>query len=651
MTEAAFGRDDPDLQRRILDAMPGGVVHVRRDGAVLLANAEAVRLLGLSYDQITARYTRDWEGETLREDGSPCPAAEYPVSRCLATGQAQPPMTIGVRPPGGEIRWAVYTAIPVPDPAGGPPMGAVVTFLDVTGRRRVEEALRSSEETFRQLVLALPDYICLVDRQGRIEFINRGGGVNVAEVVGKSFVDFSVEADRARCAEALARVFRDGQPEDYITHILDGRTYNNHLAPLRGPDGSVDRVLAVCSDLTDQRRSEEERRKLDDRIRDAQRLEGMALLAGGIAHDFGNLLVGVRGCIDLALERTRGTAVEDAVRPLLLDARTAALRSSELTQQLLAYSGRGAIVAGKVDVGDLAEETVQLLKATLVPRTKDPPTIRLEVGRDVPAALADATQVRQVVLNLLTNAVEAGARTIVVRTGRVLAADASDRGSFATGLDKAEYAEVEVEDDGSGMSEATRIKIFDPFFTTKFVGRGLGLAAVLGIVRGHKGGIGVTSAVGVGTRFRVLFPAATHRTPPRLDRPPTPLPCTSPAPEPPAVLVVDDEHHVRKVARLALEGNGLRVLTAESGQQAIELLKADPAGVGLVLLDLLMPDMHGLDACDALRRLRPDLRVVLSSGYGEDAPPERLRGFTGVLRKPWAIEELLETVRKAMAAP
>jgi two-component system, cell cycle sensor histidine kinase and response regulator CckA len=498
-----------ELAAEILESVPGGVVVVSPTGAVLRANAEATRVLGLSYDALTRRFITDFAPATLHEDGSPCPAEEYPVARCLATGQPQPPMTIGVRQPGGDVLWAVFRAVPLQTQAG---RGAVVTFIDVTERKRAEDALRRSEDRFRALVERSPDHILVIDREARVEFINRPSpAFSREEVHGHTLFELAPPADHPRLRASLDAAFR-GEATRWEGADTRGRTYESQALPLRDESDRITRVMLLSTDVTERRQAEAERRRLDQGLMEAQRLGSLALFAGGVAHDFNNLLVGIRCNVDMTLQRL---PEETKARALLEDARRATLRASELIEQLIAYSGQRAMPPEPVDLNALTEEMHRLARATLSKKAD----VRLELAPSLPPVVADATQARQVVMNLITNASEAlGGRagTIVVRT-RV--ADADEVRGWADALRPpsdaadARYVVVEVQDDGCGMDAATRARIFDPFFSTKLAGRGLGLAAVLGIVRGHRGAIGIESAPGGGATFRVALPASGGAAP------------------------------------------------------------------------------------------------------------------------------------------
>ena len=382
----------------------------------------------------------------------------------------------------------------------------------------------------------------------------------------------------------------------------------------------------------------DQRRRADEQMRNAQKLESLGVLAGGIAHDFNNLLVGVLGNAGLALLELPD---DSPARQPIRDIEVSAQRAADLTRQMLAYSGRGRFRVEPVDLSAVVEEMSQLLRRVISKQTH----LSLRLGRQVPAVVADVTQLRQVVMNLITNASDALGETggtVTLETGTVMANRAMLASTYLNEeLPPGRYVYLAVSDTGSGMDAATSARIFEPFFTTKFTGRGLGLAAVLGIVRGHKGAISVESAPGRGTRFRVLLPATTTMAGSADAAPGAALGQGAGL-----VLLVDDEEAVRGLARRVLERGGYQVLEAGSGEDALALLRDHPASVCAVVLDLTMPGLGGEATLQQLRQIRPDLPVIVSSGY----VPEEEGTMAGVpfLAKPYRPSELVDAVKQAI---
>jgi len=326
------------------------------------------------------------------------------------------------------------------------------------------------------------------------------------------------------------------------------------------------------------------------------------------------------------------------------DIKTAARRAADLCKQLLAYAGMGRFRSEAVNLSALVREMTELLRVT-VARAQ----LELALAPDLPSVDADPSQMQQIIMNLLTNAADAvgGSGTITVATG----VQSCDRAYLHSpylneDLPEGRYVYLEVSDNGCGMDGTTQHRLFDPFFTTKFVGRGLGLAAVLGIVRAHNGTIKVSSEPGRGSSFRVLLPASEH-------------PVASQEGEGAigeswrgsgTVLVVDDEAAVRDVATRLLSRLGFQVLAAQSGSEALALLEKASEEVRLVLLDLSMPRMNGEQAFSQLHAMAPDLPVILTSGYNETEMARRFtgQGLAGFLQKPYALQDLARKVRDVL---
>lgn len=508
-TEAALSAS-MELTERLIEALPGGVVHVSSDGAVLRANAEACRILGLSFDELMQRYVADFDSQTIYEDGSPARAADYPVSRALATGEPQPATTLGVRTPNGEVAWVVFRAVPVRDHATQETTGAVVTFFDITGRKRFE-----------------------------------------------------------------------------------------------------------------------------DKLRHTQKLESLGVLAGGIAHDFNNLLVTILGNASFGKSLVGG---DPRMVELLDEIEVGARRAAELTKQMLDYSGQGRFKLERLDLPAVAQEMTQLVKA-LIPKHVE---LHFRFKEGLPPINADAAQLRQVIMNLVTNAAESisedGGSVVISIDERLMTREELDE-YVDEAAQPGRFLCLEVADTGCGMDADTRSRIFDPFFTTKFKGRGLGMAAVLGIVRGHGGTIHVDSHEGGGTRVRLLLPAHGATTSERAE---------SAHAKTGTVLVVDDDTGVQWVARRVLTDKGYRVLVASNGIEGVRVFQQNADRIDVVVMDVTMPQLGGIEALRQIRATGSRVPVLLSSGYGAESAGGDLAELAGFLEKPYSVDELLDAVAKAM---
>jgi PAS domain S-box-containing protein len=382
--------------------------------------------------------------------------------------------------------------------------------------------------------------------------------------------------------------------------------------------------------------------------RHVQKLESIGVLAGGIAHDFNNLLHVVLGNADIALSRL---PARSAAREPLEEVVRATLRAADLTRQMLAYSGKGAFVVRHLDLSNEVREMATLLRTAISKQA----SLVWDLGSNLPAVNADATQVRQIVMNLITNASDAlgnGAGMITLRTG-VIAREELCNPSFGISLDDdpapeeaGPYVYLEISDTGSGMTPDTLHRIFDPFFSTKFAGRGLGLAAVMGIVRSHRGLIRIRTEPGQGTSFRVLFPAV----PGTVREPDQPTVVRSDWRGSGTVLVVEDEEGIREVAERMLQDFGFETLMAVDGRDALDLMDQHGDRVTAVLLDLSMPRMGGQETLRRLREQWPDLPVIMMSGYTEESVAEQFSeaesGMTAFLQKPFLAEDLVAVLRR-----
>jgi two-component system, cell cycle sensor histidine kinase and response regulator CckA len=527
-----------------------------------------------------------------------------------------------------------------------------------------------------------------MDMEGRIVRVNAAGcrmlGIPEGEIIGRHVWDFVDPEVRAASRERICHLLATGEPmesleRNWLRPDGGGLVVDIHSNYIRDVDGNIRGIRSFLIDITrrkraeealrrvqeglefrikertaelelanaflrremdERRQAEEEHQKLEAQVQHAQRLESLGVLAGGIAHDFNNLLASIMGYASLAaMDLQEDSRARKCVEHVLVAAKSAA----DLTQQMLAYSGRGTFVLEAVNVTQLIEGVVRLLESTISKKA----ALQLQLIPDLPAIQADASQIRQVVMNLITNAAESlGDHTGIVQvTTGVQRAELGELPAISPGhvLPAGDYVYIEVRDTGCGMDKETLNKIFDPFFTTKFTGRGLGLAAVLGIIRGHRGSIEVESEPGHGTVFRVIFPAIEGAFSPEAAGLSEPKSWQAEG----VVLVVDDQPGVRELAQTILERVGLTVLTAGDGQQAVNVFNQHAHEIHAVLLDLNMPGMDGAEVFWHMTQLVPEIRVVLCSGYNEQEVNTKLHGLqpAGFLRKPYHPTDLLNRMR------
>lgn len=525
-------------------------------------------------------------------------------------------------------------------------VGLAKIVSDATQRKQMEDALRQSEQRFRQAIEQLPLSTQIVAPDGRLLQVNHASeallGLTVEELRERNL--FQVDQLSATgVTELLQRAFTGATatapPASYVpargprageTIWIETLAY-----PVKDESGLVREVVVVQADVT-------ERRYAEDALRHTQKLESIGVLAGGIAHDFNNMLTGILGNTSLALHER---SIEQA-RPLLDEVIRAAERAAQLIHELLAYAGKARVYPQSIDLHKALPELSRLIQPAMSKKVR----VQFDLDESCPPVEADLGQLQQLVMNLVLNAAEAYGTetgTVVVRTRfEDVGADYLRRHFASYELPPARYVYLEVADAGMGMDDETQRRIFDPFFTTKFLGRGLGLSAVLGIVRAHHGGLRLTSAPGAGTTFTVLLPPAG-----------TPAPATESGPAAETlrgsgvVLVVEDEDGVRVVAKVSLEAYGYTVTLAENGKEALEQLERSAGRVDLVLLDIAMPVMDGEETMREIQRLHPDLAVVVMTGLGDIVAMNQLRqlGISGFLEKPFTPEHLASEVKRVMA--
>lgn len=518
--------------------------------------------------------------------------------------------------------------------------------IDITDHRNSEDAIRQQA----QLLDVAHDGIIVRDMDDRIIYWNQGAvrhyGFTEDEARGQVIHDLLQTSFPAPLAEIVAQLYSQDSWEGELQHtIRDGSlmTVASRWVLQRDADGQPVAVLEINNDLTQMKKAEKERDSLQVQMFHTQKLESLGVLAGGIAHDFNNILTSIIGNTELALlQLDLGSPVAEC----LTRVQKASFRAADLARQMLAYSGKGRFVVEPVDLNRLVEEMVHMLETSLSKKA----SLRLNLAHPLRNIHADATQMRQVVMNLVINGSEAlgdevGEVTISTTQGWY---DTKDLQNFwlQEEIPAGFYISLTVSDTGCGIARENLAKIFDPFFTTKFIGRGLGMAAVLGIVRGHKGAIGVESEAGRGSTFTVLLPASDYETidvelaERRQDSRRSGV-----------VLLVDDEDAVCELGRQMLGMLGYEVVTARDGQEALDQYRQRD-DFTFVILDLTMPVMDGEQTYDELRKINPEASVIITSGYSEQEVANRFagRGVKGVLQKPFNMSALRSVIDSATSA-
>ncbi len=525
-------------------------------------------------------------------------------------------------------------------------------------RERAEEALRSSERKLSEIVRTSPAFISVSTLdEGRILEINDAYtallGFERAETIGRTVHELNLWPTPGERAHVLSLVKGEGR-----IHNLEAR--------LRRKSGEIVDVLmsmasitiegqacliTIGTDIGDRKRAEKAQLEMERRLLHAQKLESLGVLAGGIAHDFNNLLMAILGNLDLALV---DLSPSSPARSCIEQSVIAARRAADLTRQMLAYSGKASFDVRQINLSGLVAENAHLFRACISKIV----VLNVLLDRALPPVNADSGQIQQVIMNLITNASEA----IGDQPG-VISLSTGLQTCDAAGLSRSRAAEIpppgrfvfiEVADTGCGMDQPTQLRLFDPFFSTKSMGRGLGMSAILGIVRAHKGAIFVDSTVGQGTTIRVLFPAGEM---PSIEEQRSAATETLPgrtgekrATEG-TILVVDDEDMVRNVCSRMLRRHGWQIIAAANGREAIELFRQNLPEIDCVILDQSMPQMDGMAVFRELRAINPGVKVILSSGYSNDqVAGQRLTadGLAGFIQKPYTIEGLRQELARVL---
>jgi two-component system cell cycle sensor histidine kinase/response regulator CckA len=521
---------------------------------------------------------------------------------------------------------------------------AAVSVCAYSGSKvRAEAALRESEERFRRVFEEGPLGVALVGKDYRFLKVNSAlcqmVGYTEAELTQMSLVDITHPEDVEMDTELAGQLFRCEIPnyrlqERYVKKNGDSIWINLTASIIRDPEGRPWYGLAMIEDITEAKRAQEEAIA-------RQKLEGLGVLAGGIAHDFNNLLGSIRATSELVLsELPGGSPVCDEVQSIM----NVADRAAEIVRQMLAYAGHESSVFEPLNLAELVNEMLQLLKVSISKTAH----LTVDLPPNLPAVRANAAEIRQVVMNLLTNASEAlGEREGVISV--TVAQVRSGPEQFTDSTRKVlqnNHLRLTVSDTGSGMTEEIQARIFDPFFTTKFAGHGLGLAAVQGIIHRHGGTIKVVSAPGQGSRFEILLPCMSQ---PVRDTRDLPVPVAPGAigSGDETVLVIEDEEPLRFAVSKMLRKRGFSVVEASDGRAGMDLFKSNERKIDAVLLDLTLPGMTSRTVLEELRRMRPDVKVIVTTAYSQDRAREAIGALQPWLyiQKPYRVSEVADLLR------
>jgi two-component system cell cycle sensor histidine kinase/response regulator CckA len=464
-------------------------------------------------------------------------------------------------------------------------------------------------------------------------------GLTSAEVSGKLVEEVFSEELAKKLTATYRRCLEAGTPINYDDELnlpSGQRYFHSNLIPMRNGSGRIHRIVGACIDTTDFKRTQDEALA-------RQKLESLGVLAGGIAHDFNNLLGGILAQAELAeTELAVGSPPGQELQAI----KTVAIRAGEMVRELMVYSGQDEARLEPLDLARLVEEMLELVKISISKHA----TLIVDLPKNLPPIRANAVQMRQIVMNLITNASEAlGDKEGVISV--TIAKEESEQDALAerqSDPSAGGQLRLEVRDTGCGMTAETVAKIFDPFFTTKVSGRGLGLAAVQGIIRSHGGAINVVSVPGQGSRFEILLPCIGQ---PASDTPDIAIVASGHESGSVAgtVLVVEDEEILRFAVSKMLRKERFSVIEAGDGTSGAELFRVNEPGIDVVLLDVTLPGMSGRDVLKEMRRIRPDVKVVLTTAFNKDNALSSIdeQHPWGYVRKPYQFRELISLLRKA----
>jgi two-component system cell cycle sensor histidine kinase/response regulator CckA len=650
------GVDDMKVERyRLLieETVDYAIFHLTLGGIIETWNIGAARIFGFEASEVIGQHNSVLFTPEDALQGVPEREARYAVE----TGRAEDSRW-HMRKDGSRF-WANGVMVGLRDHTGTA-VGLAKIVRDDTERRRAEELLQYQLNLAEAIATNAAEGLLLVDSEGRTTFANptaeRMFGFDQDELVGQ-FLHEKLSCrrtDGSLCPPEECphiHVLASGQmlrtEGDFFVH-KDGRPVpiSCSIAPIKS-DSIVAGAVMVVRDLTEERLAEAAQRENEEALQQAQKLESIGVLAGGIAHDFNNLLTGIMGNAGLARRAVLAGKTERAAS-LLRDVLAASERAADLTRQLLAYAGKGRFVVMPVDLCKLVSEVSTLIRTSISKKI----TLVIDVPDDCPLIDADRAQLPQLVMNLVINGGEAigdepGTLTVRIRTEHFTERRERPRVEgfpIITG----DYVRIDVTDTGAGLDSETRARIFEPFFTTKFLGRGLGLSAALGIVRGHRGAIGVRSEPGQGTTFTVLLPVPREWR--RTERTSGHVAVEHEIQGAGTILVADDDEGLRALVSNVLEESGYTVELTRDGAEAVERLRVLGDRVRLILLDLTMPILGGAEAATELRRLQPDVPIVAMSGYGDIEVMQRFSeaGVNDFLPKPFTPDQLAAKVRKVL---
>jgi PAS domain S-box-containing protein len=633
-----------DCAETIVQNTTEGIVFADTRGVISFVNFALAKLLGYAAAEMLGR---GWQEFVLPAHRNLAIAAEMR----RATGTSERYELLLQRKDGTAV-WTLVGACARKDPATGTYLGSIGVISDISAQKEAEARLRDSETRYRIILESIQEGYYEVDLGGRFTFVNpaasRQIGYGIEEMIGLNYRDYAADDDsRQKIYKAYTRLFKTGEPvKDLCWDVRrkDGqcRTIEVSVSLIHDQNGQAVGFRGISRDVTDRLNAEKERDRLQAQLIQAQKMESVGRLAGGVAHDFNNMLGVIQGYAEMALSRL---SPEDWLHEYINEIHKAAQHSADLTRRLLAFARKQTVAPAILDLNRTVESLLNMLRRLIGEDIE----LTWEPGEDLWPVYMDPSQIDQICTNLCVNARDAmpGSGYLVIKTENVVI-DAVYCAAH-TGFVAGDFVQLTVSDNGCGMDLEVQSHLFEPFFTTKGVdqGTGLGLATVYGIVKQNSGFINIYSEPGLGTTVKIYLPR--ERRAQRAEGPGGLEPVqTTPGGE--TVLVVEDEPKLLNLDRMMMQKLGYRVLSAGTARDAISLAQKHANEIGLLVTDVVMPEMNGRELAQRLQEIRPGLRCLFMSGYTADVIAHHGVLDPGVhfIQKPFSIQLLSAKMREAL---
>ena len=632
-TEQALKKSEKEYRSTLHNLLIGVVVHAS-DTTVLLCNPEAENILGLKHEQMTGKKVIDPSWNFVHENSTIMKLKDYPVNRVLSTQKVLSNSVVGInRPDKDYVTWVIVNAIPIFTEENELEK-IIVNFIDITSQKLAEKALQKSETLFRTVTEQSGEGLCLIDTEGNFLIANpvlrQMTGYNKTELPGIHIKDVvAPETEMILFSKVI-----NGQSGSREIELIkkDGTSF---LADIRGYPIKLENqncMLGIISDITDIKIKEQEKKNLEIRVQQSQKMEALGTLAGGIAHDFNNILSSIIGFTELAKLNLNE---DEETKSNLDEVLSAGLRARDLVKHILTFSRKADAQKNNIQIVPLIKECLKFLKASVPPNID----IRHHFTRTDITVLSDPTQLHQIFMNLFTNAAYAmkekgGILNVKLNSINIVQEEIYPIKEIIPG----KYVQLIISDTGCGIPENLIGKIFEPFFTTKdrMEGTGMGLSTVYGIIKEMKGEISVDSEEGLGSTFEILIPEQIGETQNSID---DDVKLTTGKGR---ILLVDDEPTIVKWCSQVLVRLGYRVAGFMNGMEALEKFKQDSNSFDLILTDLAMPQITGLELVKQIKEIRSDIPIILCTGFSDGLTKEKVQacGISAMVMKPMIASEL-----------